>query len=313
VKGHVLEGGHFRQSPYLQETALHLGQAHIFAQSSELLERLSGIALSDKQIENLCHHYGQKIEDSEYNESAIPLKSEEWHNVMVDGSYILTRENKWCETKVGRVFKAEDNFLVSEKRAVIRQSEYVAHIGSHTDFIARFSPLLDRLNNFVFIGDGATWMWKWITADYPNAVQILDFFHAFEHICQWAILGIKNKKKRSVWLESIKILLLEDGLQEVMMRIQSIDCKGKALEDKISLLAYLKKNSHRMQYKTFLDQGYLIGSGAIESAQRTVVQQRLKRSGQRWTIKGGQQVLNLRTKALSNHWQDVTNLVRNAA
>ena len=68
-----------------------------------------------------------------------------------------------------------------------------------------------------------------------------------------------------------------------------------------------------MSYKTFLDKGFLIGSGAIESAQRTVVQHRLKRSGQRWTLKGAQQVLNIRTKNLSNKWNDVTNLVRMAA
>jgi hypothetical protein len=55
-----------------------------------------------------------------------------------------------------------------------------------------------------------------------------------------------------------------------------------------------------MKYKTFRQQGYLIGSGAMESAIRNVVQHRLKRSGQRWTVNGGQQVLNLRTLFLSN-------------
>jgi hypothetical protein len=66
-------------------------------------------------------------------------------------------------------------------------------------------------------------------------------------------------------------------------------------------------------YKTYLAKGYLIGSGAMESAHRNVIQQRMKRSGQRWTIEGGQQVLNLRTTYLSNKWGKVQNYVRNAA
>lgn len=68
-----------------------------------------------------------------------------------------------------------------------------------------------------------------------------------------------------------------------------------------------------MMYKTFTNKGYLIGSGAIESAHRNVIQIRMKRSGQRWTIKGGQQILNIRTAKLSNKWKKVTNLVRMAA
>jgi hypothetical protein len=68
-----------------------------------------------------------------------------------------------------------------------------------------------------------------------------------------------------------------------------------------------------MMDKTYLAKGYLIGSGAMESAHRNVIQQRMKRSGQRWTIEGGQQVLNLRTTYLSNKWGKVQNYVRNAA
>jgi hypothetical protein len=79
--------------------------------------------------------------------------------------------------------------------------------------------------------------------------------------------------------------LLDDQVKELIISIQGIDCKGDTPEKRKALLTYLNNNSHRMTYKTFFDKGYLIGSGAIESAQRTVVQHRLKRSGQRWTLK----------------------------
>ncbi len=155
--------------------------------------------------------------------------------------------------------------------------------------------------------------WKWMSDCYPQAVQILDFYHAYEKLCQWAVLVVKDQQEKSLWIEGAKTLLLNDELAEVIIQIQDISCQGEGLDKKNALLTYLNNNAHRMRYKTFLDQGYLIGSGAIESAQRTVVQQRMKRSGQRWTLKGGQQVLNLRTKMLSNRWNDVTQLVRQAA
>lgn len=298
----------------MQETALFLGQGQVYEESSKLLKRLSGVDLSAKQTERLCHHYGEKIENQfAQSQELILEKSHELHYAMIDGSYILSRENGWTETKVGRVFKASDNFSVSPTRNLIKESSYVAHIGTHTDFTEKFSPLLNRLTCLVFIGDGARWMWKWLSDFYPGAVQILDFYHAFEKVGEWAGLVFKERQVVSDWCEQAKQLLLNNELGELLLHIQDMNCQGEGLEKKKALLTYLESNAERMNYKTYLEKGYLIGSGAIESAQRTVVQHRLKKSGQRWTIKGGQEVLNLRTKNLSNQWEEVTNLVRLAA
>jgi hypothetical protein len=79
---------------------------------------------------------------------------------LVDSSYIMIRESSWTEAKVGRVFKSDDNFWISQKRTIIKSSEYVTHIGTHTDFINKFSPLLNGLSCFVFIADRAPWIWK---------------------------------------------------------------------------------------------------------------------------------------------------------
>lgn len=306
--------GNFRQSPYLQETALILGQDQTFQQSSSLLKRLCGVDLSDKQTENLCHYYGEQLESlSAQDAVGVPEDPAALHYAMMDGSYILSREEGWTETKVGRLFKGSDNFAVSKKRNIVKSSAYVAHIGSHLDFVEKFSGLLHGLTCLVFIADGATWIWKWVSDFYPEAVQILDFFHAYEKICQWAALVFKDKQERNLWIGDAKAWLLNDALQELIIQIEDTSCQGDSLDKKNALLTYLNNNAHRMRYRTFLDKGYLIGSGAIESAQRTVVQQRMKRSGQRWTLKGGQQVLNLRTKMLSNQWEEVTKLVRMAA
>lgn len=298
----------------MQETALYLGQGNIFSHSSELLSRLSGIMLSDKQIENLCHHYGQLVEEETADKQEVSnKKDDDLHYVMVDGSYIMTRTDGWKEVKLGRIFKASDNYTLSEKRKTIKNSTYIAHLGECGDFITKFDSHVAKLLNMVCIADGAIWFWKWLTENYPNAIQILDFYHGYEKIGQWATSVFKNKDQCSMWCESMKELLLNDEVEEVIIQIQNAQCQGDSLEKKENLLTYLDNNSHRMKYKTYLEKGYLIGSGAIESAQRNVIQQRLKRSGQRWTNQGGQQVLNIRTAYLSDNWTTIQNYVRNAA
>ena len=307
--------GEFRQSAYLQQTALFLGQDQVFSYASALLKRFSGIDLSDKQIEKLCHHYGELLEGKSKDNEAHPLKkSSHLQYVMVDGSYMMSRKDGWVETKLGRIFKADDCLSIDDKRGIIRASEYVAHIGGYQDFCEKLRPRLEGLTRLVFIADGASWIWKWVQQCYPQGVQMLDFFHAYEKLCQWAVLVLKDKTTRQAWLEDMKALLLADCVGEVILQVQDTDCKlSEALDKKMALLTYFENNRHRMLYQTYRNAGYLIGSGPIESANRLVIQQRLKRSGQRWTLKGGQQVLNLRTANLSIEWQQVVDLVRMAA
>ena len=79
------------------------------------------------------------------------------------------------------------------------------------------------------------------------------------------------------------------------------------------MVEYYTVNQNRMHYGTFKQKGLLIGSGPIEAAHRHVIQQRMKLSGQRWTIKGAQQIANLRVSIKSNQWKDVVELTKKAA
>lgn len=304
----------FRQSSYLQETCLYLGQSEVFSKSSELLLRLCGVKQSDKQIENLAHYYGEKLEVESIEKERIIVKKEAGlHYAMVDGSYIMSREEGWVETKLGRVFASGSNISSSEKRKTIVTSEYVGHIGTHTDFCQKMNPVLERYTNLVFIADGAKWIWKWVEAYYPNAVQVLDFFHAFEKICTWIALATKDDNLQKQLCQYMEEMLRNSQTKELIDYIHTIDCKGGILQKRTDLIHYLQNNIQRMDYKDYVKNGYLIGSGAIESANRNVIQQRLKRSGQRWTLKGGQQVLNLRTTFLSGNWDKVLALVKKAS
>ena len=168
----------------------------------------------------------------------------------------------------------------------------------HNVDLEKFEPLTDYLDDigerFIFIADGATWIWRWVNEAYPNATQILDFYHAVEHLSHFAKFYYKNKDERNKWINKQKLNLLNDKIESIIKEIGNIKCSKSVDKERNKLLTYLNNNQHRMLYKTFKDRGLRIGSGAIESAHRTVIQKRMKQSGQRWSIKGAQYVIDLR-------------------
>jgi hypothetical protein len=305
----------FRQSQYLQELGCYVGQLLPFDEGSLCLNKLSGISLTDKQIERLSHHYGQVLEDLEKADSACQQPhaiDQEPHYAMMDGSMVFVRKQGWKELKLGRIF-AQGACYHEKKRGVISQSRYVAHLGNHQDFLAKFDQEVCNKKQIIAISDGARWIWDYWSTNYPQATQILDFFHLIEKIGLWAGLVIKDCDQRKDWINWCEKLLLNNEASEVELMIQSIDCQGEKKEKQANLLTYLSNNKHRINYKTYLDDGLFIGSGAMESANKQVVQKRLKLSGQRWTLKGAQQVVNLRIVLKNNDWDKVVHQIKLAA
>jgi hypothetical protein len=227
---------------------------------------------------------------------------------MMDGGMILTRdkEHPWKELKLGRIFNSQEHVKgISKKRNLITNSLYIGHLGGHKEFLNKLDYFREDIPNSskVFIADGAPWIWKWVDDMYPDSTQILDYFHAVEHLSEFASLYFKEQQEKTKWIKQQEKLLSDDKIEEVIETLISLSktIKQATKKDVLKkLINYYQTNKKRMKYKTFRQQGYLIGSGAMESAIRDVVQHRLKRSGQRWTVNGGQQVLNLRTLFLSN-------------
>ncbi|MEJ6505611.1 MAG: hypothetical protein QNL86_03330 [Crocinitomicaceae bacterium] len=120
--------------------------------------------------------------------------------------------------------------------------------------------------------------------------------------------AFKNPDQRTQWLNQQEELLQEDEAKTVIANISLMTCKGKAKQGQRTILTYYENNLKRMNYKTYRDQGLLIGSGPMEAAHRHVIQQRMKLSGQRWTIQGAQQVANLRVTNKSGNWQQIVEL-----
>ncbi len=172
---------------------------------------------------------------------------------------------------------------------------------------------LENLNNLVFIADGARWIWNWVDSTYPESTQIVDFYHAKEHLCAFAKSYFGHEQLRSEWIEQVSETMISQGINPVINSLQALPKRKKSYAISKKLLAYLRKNQQRMQYHKFVEQGLLIGSGAIESAHRDVLQERMKLSGQRWTVAGFQQMAQLRVVYKNQENHRITRLCRNAA
>ena len=176
------------------------------------------------------------------------------------------------------------------------------------------SPYAHLNKKLVFITDGALWIKNWITETYPDATQILDLYHVKEHLARFAELAHFTPFEKRKWLEQQAERLKQGGFRKVVDSIQAFTLPSlSAREEQGKLINYLLENEYRMQYKDYFERGLFVGSGAIEAAHRTVVQCRLKRSGQRWSIAGAQNMLNLRVEFMSDRWDKVVNLIQNSA
>lgn len=224
---------------------------------------------------------------------------------MVDGSMLLTHEG-WQETKVGRVFKAT---AVKESKATkwqINLSEYVAQRGHYSEFTAKFETLLPPGSacKKVLISDGALWIAHWLSERYGTAVHILDFYHVSEKLAAAAQYSHDTKG----WLDRQCEQLLAGRLERVLEAVKKIDALPAV--DKEKLLYYLQSNAYRMHYDQYRKQGLMISSGPIESAHRTVLQVRMKRSGQRWSEKGCDHMTRLRVAYKSEKFDLITDLFK---
>ena len=304
-------------SSYAQETICYMGQHLVFKDAEEVINNLTGAQVSAKQIERVCHHYGDSLEQEQLEtiktkgyQEVSPQESEKCHYVSVDGSMYYTREEDWKEIKLGRIYKHEDLMQVSKGRCELFRSDYVAHLGSSKDFLPKMEYCIENIKNKVFIADGATWIWNWVEDTYPDCEQIVDFFHAKEHLCEFAKEYFKDKNYRTKWIDKQSEVMLNKGISPV---IKTLDKLSKKTEKLRQLIKYYKNHEKRMQYHLFKEKGLIIGSGAIESAHKDVLQKRLKLSGQRWTKQGLQQMAQLRTAYKSGKWNQVIKLCQKAA
>ena len=301
----------FQISPRMQELMVYAGQLDSYENCNEVIKKFTNIEVSITQVYRVTDLYGKEVGKTVNKERTLtPLKKDEVLYTQADGSMLLTREQGWKEVKVGRFFKSSDCIHADGKAGWISNSQYVAHLGNNKDFTKQMDDLIEshgRLGErLIFISDGAVWIKNWIADAFPDAVSILDYYHACEHLHSFSNQYFTDKEKEKNWVTEQKELLLESNVLIVIKNIEKLAGKNKEAQE---LIAYYESNKERMDYKRYRQIGCgIIGSGAIESAHRTVVQKRMKQSGQRWSIQGAQNMLNLRVINKNHQWNKIIEL-----
>jgi len=305
-----------------------------FELASETLSRFAGLDIPGRQVQRIVNAFGGKaaawmnrregdeidrpveILNIQTDMTGIPARPEELQDVrgkQPDGTA------KTRQIKVGCVFTQSRDAKGQPQRDPF-SSTYIAAFCDRTDF----GPMLwdealkrgyATARKTVFIGDGAPWIWNMVEDRFGDAVQIIDFYHACEHLyalCQ-ALEGdeIRTKALYKRWRRRLKNNGLPRILEETAERISAL--KAEARKAAQAQIPYFETNAERMKYRTFRRKGYFIGSGAIEGACRHIVAQRAKLSGMRWSCCGAQNVMAFRCLIKSNLFDTYCNDRRKAA
>jgi hypothetical protein len=173
-------------------------------------------------------------------------------------------------------------------------------------YVEAFERGWDRAKIRVVLGDGAEWIWNIADQHFAGAIQIVDVWHAREHIWDLATqLFPFDEKERKRWAKKRIQKLNRGRIEALVAELRDFPTRKPQLRDALRLEAhYFERNRHRMRYPKFRKQGLFIGSGVIEAACKTVIGSRLKQSGMFWTAKGADAIIALRCTHLSGKFED---------
>ena len=169
---------------------------------------------------------------------------------------------------------------------------------------------LPRAQKIVVMGDGAEWIWNLADPAFPGAVQIVDLYHARQHLWDLARrLHPNDSSRQKQWMLRHQPKL-DDGKIEALVRfLRLLHPDSPELREAIQKeAAYFENNAARMRYPEFRRQHLFVGSGIIEAGCRTVIGSRLKQSGMFWTVRGANAIIALRTCCLNgqleSYWEN---------
>jgi hypothetical protein len=158
----------------------------------------------------------------------------------------------------------------------------------------------------VFMGDGSEWIWNIAKLHFPGAIQIVDLFHARQHLWDLARKLYSNQEaEQRRWMMVHQDLLDEGKIEELVAALRAIDSPHPELADKIRVEAgYFETNTERMRYPKFRSQHLFVGTGVIEAGCKTLIGSRCKQSGMFWTVRGANAILALRCCLFNGRFED---------
>jgi hypothetical protein len=173
-----------------------------------------------------------------------------------------------------------------------------------------------RAEKKVVMGDGAEWIWNLAEPYFPGAIQIVDLYHARQHLWELARhLHPNDEVNQKAWIKVHQRRLLDKGkIEKLVSALRSTVSSNVEVADKIRTEAdYFERNAERMRYPKFRRQHLFVGSGVIEAGCKTVIGSRLKQSGMFWTVRGANAIIALRCCQLNNRFEDYWEARRPAA
>jgi hypothetical protein len=224
-----------------------------------------------------------------------------------DGQPAHTRE-----VKLGCVFTQKDWDKEGYAIRDVDSTTYTGAIESAEEFGKRiYREAWDRgwgrAEKKVLLGDGSPWIWNIGNQYFPGAIQILDLYHAREHLSEVAKkLHPNDSAAQKAWLAIHQDAQLDEGkIEELVAALRSIPSTSTELLETLRTEAnYFETNADRMRYPAFRAQHLFVGSGVIEAGCKTVIGSRFKRSGMFWTVRGANAIIALRCCHLNGRFED---------
>jgi hypothetical protein len=322
-------------SPGVRRMQALVGQEAPFEHGRDQMKLLADLEVTTKAVERTAEAIGGDIAQREQQEirravqldlpivvgepipilyvqmdgTGVPVvkKETEGRKGKSDGQPAHTRE-----AKLGCVFTQtawdEDGYPIRDPDS----TTYTGAIETADEFGKRlyleaWKRGWSRAEKRVVIGDGAEWIWNLAEPYFPGAVQIVDLYHARQHLWELARkLYPNDEANQKTWIKVHQKRLLDKGrIEKLVTALRSIKSCNLELAEKIRTEAdYFERNAERMRYPKFRRQHLFVGSGVIEAGCKTVIGSRLKRSGMFWTVRGANAILALRCCQISGRFED---------
>jgi hypothetical protein len=321
-------------SPGVRRMMALVGSQASFEQGREQLELLAGLEVTAKSVERQAEAIGADIAAREQEEirrakqldlpavcapsvpvlyiemdgTGVPVVKKETEDRCgkVEGQRARTRE-----VKLGCVFTQtttdKDGWPIRDEDS----TTYTAAIETAEEFGLRLYNETwrrgwSRAKKKVILADGAPWIWNLGDQHFPGAIQIVDLYHARQHLWELsAKLFAADEKPRNKWMACV-LKQLEAGKIEALVRtLRDLKPASDELAKIVHTEAdYFARNAARMRYPAFRTQGLFVGSGVVEAGCKAVIGSRLKNSGMFWTVSGANAIIALRCCRLSHRFQD---------
>lgn len=271
-----------------------------FKQAQATFQHIHRLPISASWLQTLIKPIAKAARDSllkEVEPEFFPSEKD-WHVVQIDGSHVPLKSS-WEEAKTAVVGRLSES-------GKIKSRWYHATKGGASVFERDLKTLFQKRkidpDRLIVMGDGAPWIWKLYGRQCPKAVQILDFYHASQHLAEvmeliWGVGSVVAKDEHAYLRKILKNDA--DGVEQVINyinnHINKDSLKREDIQKRLSAnLNYFQTHKHRMRYAFFRSKGLPIGTGLVESTQKWLLQARMKRPGMHWSRKGAAWMVGLR-------------------